>query len=161
MWAAHDDLWGTDFIERNKDFLEKNCHCIGSISKVKTGLSDSPEESGYSPLTGTSFDERVFKFISNPGKNARFYGLYRRKILTNIHLSYFNFIGADWAIIVELLQYGDICLSTNEELFNKRDGISSDPVKIFDLLRTDTIELFFPVWKLSKYLIKKQITIQN
>ena len=155
MWAAHDDMWGENFIKNNREYLKVNSHCVGSISKSRIENDDMPRSVGYYPIIGKSFNDRIFDFISNPGSNARFYALYHANILKKIRISDFFYIGGDWGVIVEILKNGCICLSGNEVNFFKRKGISSDPVKMFDSFRTDSTELFFPLWKLSKYLIKE------
>lgn len=157
MWAAADDLWSKDFIERNVSFLEKNKDYIGSISKSINHLGDDGVGSGATVINCERSDERILQFLSNPGANARWYSVFRRRVIKDIRLLDYQYIAGDWAVIVALLEIGKLnCLVGNVGFF-KGSGISSSSVKYFRATRTNFIERVIPYYQLSKYLIFKNV----
>jgi len=106
MWAAADDWWHPEFIERNYQVLSKNANLVSSISKVKMGnLSEHTTRVGTHPIRG-SYPERVHRFLAAPGANSRFYGLFRRQQLADAFVDGL-FYAQDWAVMINLLRWGE------------------------------------------------------
>ena len=80
MWAAHDDYWHPEFIEKNFNELISNKNAVGSISNVvfidkegKKKPSGADKE-----IRGTKI-ERLRQYLVNPSDNSRIYSLSSRE----------------------------------------------------------------------------------
>ena len=102
MWAAVDDYWDNDFLQKNLDVLQMDPNIVCSISKINTyDFTDEELDkhdiktvnypkflknfvktrrkkliSSSFPISG-SYTQKVRLFLKNPGASSRFYGLYR------------------------------------------------------------------------------------
>ncbi len=105
MWAAADDTWAPSFIERNLMALEAEPRLVASVSRVRfmddTGRED---DLGTRPFTG-DVATNVASFLSRPGPNSRFYGLFRREVLVACLIEQ-GCLAWDWAIMARTLTYG-------------------------------------------------------
>lgn len=107
MWAAADDTWRPDFISANVAALRENSRRVASISRVHMQLPTHKDARfvGSFPLSG-SFSEKLCAYLTEPGQNSRFYSLFKREQLLAAFVRR-AFVGADWAIVVNLLRLGD------------------------------------------------------
>lgn len=109
MWAAHDDYWHPEFIEKNYNKLISDKKAVGSISNVilidkegKKKPSGADKE-----IKGTRI-ERLRKFLIYPNDNSRLYSLFKRSSLKDLlkHKKYFHC--RDWYITLKILLQGDL-----------------------------------------------------
>jgi len=145
MWAAVDDYWDADFIQKNLDVLKSNPNVVCSISKIETyGFSDNEliehniDTVNYPkflqnfvknrrknlicvsfPISG-SYDKKIRLFLKNPGASSRFYGLYRTNQIKKSYIQK-QFIGVEFAISLNLLKLGDF-FELDETLFHRFDS---------------------------------------
>lgn len=125
MWAAIDDIWHPEFIEKNLAFLEKNPNFIGSTSEIEY-FSEQWEEKDFEKFKDTkakkkyefvhpiigNYEEKV-KFLFNSGKFDCLYVIYRSKYLKKSMVKR-KFLTWEVPIILKILKYGDL---------NVEDGI--------------------------------------
>src|SRR5574337_1533802 len=140
IWVSVDDFMSSDFIEKNIIALESNHNYVGSISKIGTyfphekSFKSNPIDSSYRsllkklrktfksfgvhPIVGP-YDKKV-KFYLNKSTCEIIYGVFRTDVLKKSSVD-IPFIGNDWAIILNILRYGDFNV-IDETLWNKFDG---------------------------------------
>ena len=139
VFAAVDDLWEPEFLEKNIQVLEQNSNIVGSISEIDYfGSSQKQTQSKFTlvlkkivrrqdvnvlekhvrPVSG-KFKNKVDKYLRfNQGSFV--YGLYRTKeIKKNIIPS--PLAAWDGAFILNILKFGDLHV-INEILFHKYSG---------------------------------------
>ncbi len=68
----------------------------------------------------------------------------------------YRFLGADWALVFDLLEYGHYVRSTeNIEFFKRRNGNGEDIKKIVQEARTKKIGYLIPLHKLSSHILQR------
>lgn len=156
MWAASDDIWAPNFIERNVDWLRSNPDYVGSITAASNGGDVDPLKSGSTTIAGEDAKERVIQFVlEKPGANARFYSLFRKDAFKGIRIDEFNYWAGDWSIMIILLLRGKLkCLDGDIGFKKNGDGASSDTVGMMDCLRRSKWEYIFP------YLFYSHLALQ-
>lgn len=153
MWAATDDFWQPQFIEANYRILSLNREIVSSISKVRMEsiARKSPKRVGTYSISG-KYLNRVRKYLLCPGANSRFYGLFRREQVLNSYVSG-SFIASDWAIIVNLLRYGNFYeidqYLMERSCFGSSSNLLSSQIKQANLKWPKTI---FPLLDFTKCL---------
>jgi glycosyltransferase involved in cell wall biosynthesis len=106
MWAAHDDEWDPEFIQRNLEILKSYNDVIASISRVrykKINCNNRINHGTYALMNG--YEANVLKYLKSPGANSRFYALFRKDVLKKSMIKK-AFLGADWVIMLNTLVYG-------------------------------------------------------
>lgn len=157
MWAAHDDLWDIEFIEKNLLNLENNPQAIASMSNVLlNGCIHNVGFSGVKPLIGNS-NERLLSFLEAPGLNSRFYSIFRREALNGINLDE-EYIAKDWAIIVDLIYKGEMLTLMDYRGFNKSLCGAGSSISHFKTSRMNWIEWFLPYAAFSTHVLRKNTT---
>src|SRR5262249_40310790 len=78
MWAAAEDLWAPNFVERTLNFLMSNPEyvCCQTRALCITKKGASYFSAGTYPLTGT-WSENAVRFFRDPADNSRYYGIFR------------------------------------------------------------------------------------
>lgn len=145
MWAAVDDYWDNDFIQKNLDVLQQNPNVVCSISKIDTyGFSDDDMIKYDIPFVNYpkflrsfikirrkklicasfaifgSYSQKIRSFLKNPGASSRFYGVYRTVQIKECYIQK-QFIGVEFAISLNLLKLGDF-FELDEILFYRFDS---------------------------------------
>lgn len=123
MWAAQDDWWAPEYLERCVEAMEGGHGVVFSSSKTVL-VSPDGREMGRDGLdfttVGKSRAGSVRHYLNNVGVyNSLFYGLIRSSALEGKSLV--NIIGQDHLLIVELLLEGDIRI-VDAYLFKKSIG---------------------------------------
>ena len=179
VWAAADDKWDDEYLQKTIDILEKNDSIVGCTSDVKrfgkpinefsNDANDSLFMKQYKNFRRMFRQFGTFSVTGNWHKKAEFYMrhqsaqaiycVFRRKALIKsfekLPTSFF-----DMALIMSILQHGDI-YSINETLwFYRTGGTSSKSIlkKLKDN-RFSFISLFlspspFVKWMLQKFGFK-------
>lgn len=179
MWAAVDDYWDIDFIQKNLDVLESNTNIVCSISRIDTyGFSDEDmikhniPTVNYPkflknfvknrrkklicasfPISG-SYNEKIRLFLKNPGASSRFYGLYRTEQIKECYIKK-QFIGVEFAISLNLLKFGDF-FELDETLFHRFDSGWST-YGIINMAKKTNSNIFgiiFPFYPFNSWCIK-------
>jgi glycosyltransferase involved in cell wall biosynthesis len=163
VWAAVDDIWHPQFLEKNIKILESNKKIIGSIGKVEThdvNLKQQPntirlrikkiirkilfpqQPKGVFSISG-SFEKKVRFYLKNSSCTI-IYAVHR---IHNIRESMIqdSFVGNDWAINLNLLKNGNFHV-VDENLFSKSNqGISSvDSVSLAMKFNKGRLGVVFP-----------------
>ena len=137
MWAAGDDIWHPEFIEKNLEFLEKNPNFVGSTSEIEY-FSESWIEKDFEkfknikskrkyefvhPLIG-NYEEKI-KFLFRVKRFEYVYAIYRKKYLKK-SMTKNNFVCWEVPFILKILKYGDIHVEDGIMMF-KSNIVKSDP----------------------------------
>lgn len=106
MWLAADDYILPTYIEETARVLEQQpdaTTCVSLVDFVSHDGSHSPATGGQ-PLRGRA-DENIAAYLSDPGANARVYGLHRADALRQAFpVSHFH--AFDWALMAGTLLKG-------------------------------------------------------
>lgn len=161
MWAACDDLWKSSFVSEclelfriDESLIAVNGRCLFAGNKDLY--------SGDSGFHQTFSFFRKFNYLWNPGPNARFYSLYRSKILKNFNIHYYSFFAGDWALYLDILDYGKTKkLDSDYSFFKRADSNSnSSLIKIKSFLKVSGTPKFFPlsnlvthIWKADRFFL--------
>lgn len=153
MWAASDDKWHPQFIERNVAALSSNLDIVASISEcLFDGVHIPPKFSGAAPLVGT-FASKIARFCDSTSANARFYSLYRRPFLmAHPRLSNFNYVAGDWAYVLQLAKSGNFHLDEGLAGFFQASGGIGSAKKRFTYEGKMLVEQFVPYFHFSRAL---------
>ena len=185
MWAAVDDYWDTDFIQKNLDVLKSNSNVVSSISKIETyGFSDSEliehniATVSYPkflqnfiknrrknlicaafPVSG-SYSKKIRLFLKNLGSGSRFYGLYRTNQIKQCFIEE-KFIGVEFAIFLNLLKLGDF-FELDETLFHRFDSgwSTAGIINMAKTTNTGFFGILFP-WSTFNSWCLKNIGLKN
>ena len=181
VWIAHDDYWGSQFIEKNIEILETNPKIVGSISDVQlVGLNiknyytnqkipDSKYiDSKYTPTKfefvrpnkGT-YDEKVknileFTWVLN------FYSVFRTEKLKESLVDN-AFAGWDWTLVLNIAKFGDLHVLDEVLAYRDTGGITSrSTIERFKTEKVGWFKTYFPfvpitIWCLRNIGLKKFI----
>ena len=154
MWAACDDIRSHDFLEINYDFLRWNSDYIASTSPVRfSGGNFHPVKMGDRSLEGP-MEDRVVAFLECWHANGRYYSLFRRETLLSItSLRNENYLGVDWAIILELICIGKFNRCNLGEVVLGTGGLSQS-LNIFKVYRKGVMSWIFPFEKLTIFILR-------
>jgi len=175
VWAAADDIWETEFLKVNIEFLESHNEVVGSISKVSRFGGDSKEfdedikdsiiTKYYKKFrlrfrkfgvwtTKGSFEKKVRLYLRSSSAQA-IYSVFRRieleKSFCNQGLS-----GWDMAVILNLLRYGDINVINKELIHFGWGGTSRKDIQnAHDIIsKKGMLTYFFPQLDFAKWCLK-------
>jgi len=140
VWAAVDDIWLNEFLEKNIRILESEEKFVGSISKIEyfdekgtiNGINAPDTKiriNSYDnyPKSG-NFNERV-RFYLQLGRSENFYSVFRTEAIKKNNVNK-QMIGLDKAVILSVLRYGQINI-INEVLMRRfAGGISTSNLGI-------------------------------
>jgi O-antigen biosynthesis protein len=106
MWAAPEDLWTPNFVERTLNLLVSNPEYVSCQSRmlVTTKEGESYFSTGSYALTGT-WSENAVRFFRNPADNSRYYGIFRTQALRSVFPAH-NFYAHEWAVSAGTLKFG-------------------------------------------------------
>jgi glycosyltransferase involved in cell wall biosynthesis len=107
MWAADDDRWDVEFVEKNLAALKADPRAVASISRVVLECTRGQQWMSNStcPLRGT-VAENLRRYWLDPADNSRFYAIYRTETLRRAVADVRWFHATDWAIVTRVLQEG-------------------------------------------------------
>lgn len=153
MWAACDDTRSADFIELNFKFLSENPEYVASTSPNGfEGRSMDSQDFVSFALDGGLF-ERFIRFFDHCWvSHGIFYALVRTDILRGCEVIGQSFIAADWAIDLYLASKGKVHRVKGGYMISGVKGVSSSSGS-FKAFRNDAIELLFPFYRLTRYVI--------
>jgi glycosyltransferase involved in cell wall biosynthesis len=154
MWASADDRWSRNFLEYNLENLQNNTRIIASISKSEY---ENPlvKDLGDHSIFSNSLIIKRFSYLMNPGINIRLHSLMRRKEIDKLRMDAYTFIGADWALVYDLLAYGNFYRDDREVGFTKAaHGLSSDINLTIKLSRNKFISYLLPLHELTLHILK-------
>lgn len=169
MWAAADDVWHPEFIQRNLGFLEKNHGFIGSTSEVEL-FYEAWEEKDFEKFKNTKPNKKyqwVHPIVGNYEERVRFlftfrkfeyaYAIYRTRYLKKCIIKK-RFLSWEIPIILKLLKYGDLNVEDGVMMY-KYMGSKTDPDYYKRLFSTTRMQNFgilhclFPFVPLTIYVL--------
>jgi len=158
MWAADDDSWEKEYVEKNLYNLLKNENAILSVSRVSlNGKSNNDSLSiGTSEIKGHDKIIRFKQYLTypSPSYNSRFYGLIKTEYLKKC-VPDKNFFASDWAIMLNLLKFGDF-IEYNENLMSRNTfGISSSHKILVNYYSLNKIKRYLPFMDFTIYVLKE------
>ena len=156
MWAAADDAWAPDFIERHISFLARNPDYVMSQSRVLFTVDGQPSHvaTGTYALRGSPRSNAA-RYYTNPADNSRYYGVYRTSALQAVFPPR-SFYGLDWAVASGTLRFGRH--NEFDDILMMRD--SSDPVIYERILHREhnfTLWRVFPLLYLTRYVLSNRL----
>ncbi len=106
MWLAADDFARPALLERAVAVLDAHPEVVCVAPRVDFALPDGTLEPalGTFPLRG-SVSDNLARFLHDPSDNCRFYGVFRREVLSR-WLPASGYYAYDWAISVSTLKAG-------------------------------------------------------
>ncbi len=183
VWAASDDLWATNFLEKNISILEKQSKIVGSIGQVKrygpkieefkkneTDLfwikyykkfRKSFRHFGHVSIFATSYSDRAAKFLRTH-EELSMYAVFRTKPLQKS----FVFGSHLWKkIILNVLRYGNFNVTDETEWFwhTGSSGIDN-PINQFKNKHMSLQEILLPYYDYMKWCsqnIGKKFLLRN
>jgi glycosyltransferase involved in cell wall biosynthesis len=152
MWAPADDTWNKNHIEFCVNLLIKENTAVAAITKTNCGnpgqsCGDFTIKSKYPFL-------RRFRYLLNTGPNARFYSLYRRDVLLKLNISEYDFFAGDWALVFDVLKFGNFLCFEKYIGFNKRKHIQagSNIHNVLENLKKSGSYIIYPLKSFSKHI---------
>lgn len=141
MWAGDDDVWHPEFIEKNLHILQLNKNAVGSTSEIEFFYKDWSKEDfkrfenttvlkKYSlvhPIIGTYENKVNFLFSFNHPQCI--YGLFRTDVLKKSIVKK-HFGSVDYAILLNVLKYGDILVVDELLKYQNRKHKEKDSEKL-------------------------------
>lgn len=155
MWAPADDTWNSNHIEYCVNLLLSKNNAVAAITKTNCG---NPGQScGDFTINSKYIFFRRIKYLLNTGPNARFYSLYRRNVLLNLNIRDYNFFAGDWAIVFDILNFGNYLCFEDYIGFNKRkhDDAGSNINNVLQNLKNDGVHIFYPLKQFSNHIYNK------
>jgi len=137
VWAAVDDWWLPQFLEKNVKILESNNRFVGSISKieyydmhhVKTKSSEFSKIKKYYSYDeypkSPDFENRV-KFYLRLNRAENIYSIFHTDIIKKFR-KIKQCAGLDLAIILGVLKYGEINIIDEVLMYRSAKGVSGIP----------------------------------
>ncbi|RUL76747.1 glycosyltransferase family 2 protein [Dyella choica] len=161
MWAAADDMRSRDFLALCVDLLDKKSDYVGATCPTRfEGMEPDPIRMGDRTLCDEDANENIIKFFEDWHANGRFYSLFRRKELGFwLHQSK-HYLGADWALIVQLLKVGKFRRLDSGHVELGRHG-ASNQLNIFSRYRSGTLQWIVPFLDLSRIAMNSLQTANN
>ena len=154
MWAAHDDRWHVEFVEKNLAALKSDPRAVASISRVVLEGTNGQQWMSNStcPLRGT-VAENLRRYWLDPADNSRFYAIYRTETLRRAVADVRWFHATDWAIVTRALQEGHY-LEVPEVLMWRAEGERDRNLRRVSRDNPFLLSQLFPLLPLSAYLFR-------
>ena len=151
MWAAHDDVKSSDYLELNYTFLSQNSDYVASTCPNR--YSASHKDVSFSINESDNFKRYVKFFDYCWFSHGIFYSLIRKNVLIECTLldESSDFLGIDWGVDIFLASSGKINLTKDGYTrFNDGESKSVDHLR---RVRSSYIEYLIPFYKLSVYVV--------
>lgn len=162
-WAAVDDFWETEFLQKNIDNLESDQNLVGSISQVDFYGENKQKYDGHytkenfpryrhvHPISG-SWNKKV-EFYLKFAQATMVYAVYRTEKLKNCMFTSHH--PKDLFIILNVLKYGDLHVHDEILMHRYAGGLSSKPI-LHSLKQQDmgNVEIIFMYVPFMSWCIK-------
>ena len=136
VWAAVDDWWLPQFLEKNVKVLESNSRFVGSISKIeyydmnriKTKFSKIKKYYSYDEYPKSPDFENRVKFYLRLNRAENIYSIFQTDVIKKFRKIKVC-AGLDLAVILDVLKYGEISVIDEVLMYRSAKGISGIPNK--------------------------------
>jgi glycosyltransferase involved in cell wall biosynthesis len=170
VWAQVDDIWLPDFLKQNIEMLDTNQDAVGSMCIIdfyekiddvnqQRKLFNKMRKKVQSlrpniyPISQV-YEKRIRQFLKG-GHVEVFYGVYRTKKLQK-SLVHAEFLGNDWATVIEVLKYGRICIIQNILMHGATSGVSSKGIiSLTNSFNSGSLKKIIPWIYFTTFCIKK------
>ena len=160
VWAADDDIWSQNFLEKNIDFLEKNKNVVGSIGElklynriidpitheIKIKILENTKKYQYVYPNYGSMEERI-KLCLNNNIAGPFYGVYRtdklQKANTFEHYPNNSLWMADLAFILNVIKEGDFEVVSDSFMYKLVSTKSTSVIQYMKRMNFNLIKILF------------------
>ena len=168
VWAADDDIWSDNFLEKNIEFLEKNIDYVGSIGESSLYNIDNNNDvrliknskiNKYVKSTDENdVEERISSYL-NFNMGVQFYSVFRTKDIkfANFYKEKPNFgmWQADFATILKILKRGKLHVDL-ESFYYKQVSETSHSIKNYmKKLKFTRGDIHFSKIKFSSWFYKE------
>ncbi|MEP7165050.1 MAG: glycosyltransferase family 2 protein [Ferruginibacter sp.] len=155
IWMSDDDHFDDNYITECMKLLINNPDhvlCSG-IAKYYSGEQFLFTEKMFLLNQQKAFS-RVYKYFSRVGKNGNFYGLFRKRILTEKPIGLH--VGCDWSFMAKLAILGKLAYVDSTSYHRSADGNSGTKKKMIRKFGFNKLQaIFFETY--SAYLISSNI----
>jgi len=179
MWAAADDFWEPEFLEKNMSFLKSNKEFVSSVSLVKPFGDNEKNKNSRSPnllfkiryklkpvkieSLDKTFEENVKNLLSK-GHSDIMYGVFKTDALKKSVKDIDFGVGYGYAMLLNVLKFGKIKV-INEVLFWKyNEGMSKSGMISFSKTNQGVFNRIFPAIPFTKWCLKnlgRKIFLKN
>lgn len=168
VWAAGDDIWSNNFLEKNIDFLEKNHDYAGSIGESslisrdddKNGkvIKNSERFQYVCPVDNNDFNDRV-NFYLKFNMGIQLYSIFRTE-----HIKFANFrrnkpnFGTwqgDFVTILKILKRGKLHVDIESYYYKEISEKSHSIIGYMKKLKFTRYEIFFSKIKFSTWFYRE------
>jgi glycosyltransferase involved in cell wall biosynthesis len=163
VWIAADDYWDPKFVEKNLEVLESNKNIVGSISDVK--LVGNNIKKYYSNPNDYNPNSSKWEFVRpNIGSyEKKVQNIFEFNWIINVHSVFRTeflkksiirkaFVSWDFAIMLKILEFGDLYVLDEVLMFRDTGGISSTKSQI-ELLKKQNFSWFGTYFPYITYTI--------
>jgi len=168
VWAADDDIWSDNFLEKNIEFLEKNIDYVGSIGESSLYNIDNNNDvrliknskiNKYVKSTDENNVEQRISSYLNFNMGVQFYSVFRTKDIkfANFYKEKPNFgmWQADFATILKILKRGKLHVDL-ESFYYKQVSETSHSIKNYmKKLKFTRGDIHFSKIKFSSWFYKE------
>lgn len=170
VWAQVDDIWLPNFLEKNIAVLDSNHDVVGSMSIIDF-YEEIDEINQCGKLlkkirkkihclrpdiypTSEVYEKRVRQFLKG-GHAEILYGVYRTEKLVK-SLVYTEFLGNDWATILEVLKHGRVYIIENILMHGATAGVSSKGIiSLTNSFNSGNLKKIFPWIYFTIFCVRK------
>ncbi len=174
MWSSVDDIHAPKFIEKNLAVINSRDDLVCSMSKIKfygmekitqkpdkidstyrnfiNKIQETLKPRGMYPISG-KYEKKV-RFFLNKSMTWMIFGVYRSEDLRRSSV-YEQFVGIDFAMILNLLRRGDVYIVDEVlmDVFNA--GISNKGIIYYSShLNSGIFGMVFPIWPLTSWCFR-------
>lgn len=138
VWAASDDIWRSDFLEKNLRVLESNDKLVGSIGLIRlfdestegtitdphTVTSKFPPYERYTRTVQGSYKNKIKPYLDGFPNGLMIHAVYRTKKLQKrvVRHKLFNW---DMAVVLNILHEGDLHVINEILMYKYAYGVSA------------------------------------
>ncbi len=160
VWAAADDIWSPDFLEKNINVLENNENIVGSIgeltlynrikdpltNKIIIKILENTKKFQYVHPVSGNIDERI-KFILKNNMGLPIYGVFRtdklQKANTFEHYKNSSMWMEDLAFVLNVIKYGDFKVESDTFMHKLVSERSSSVIQYLIKMNYNLIQILF------------------
>jgi glycosyltransferase involved in cell wall biosynthesis len=180
VWAAADDLWTPDFLEKNIKILESSeeivCS-IGVVQRIGLQVNEFKMSSGDSSVTKIykkirrsfrpfgsfsitgNYEKRIRTYLKNISSHD-FYGIHRTEFLKK-SIPEPSTVSWDCALLVNLIKFGEIHMIDEVLLYYNTRGLSSKLLEIKKHMHGNALRQVILPWSCFSYWCFRKLGLKT